>query len=207
MSGALTGTMRAPTFATVTALLCATVVEARPRMGASDEEFAEFFRARQDRLMGVAYLLTGDRSEAEDLLQTSMVKMYLAWDRVRERGSVDAYVRRIMVNESTSLWRRGRRRREQVTDFAAEQAPEGSAVEPEYDEGFRAAVWDVVSTLPRKARAVVALRYYEGLSEAETAEVLGISVGTVKSQSSRALAALRERTPAGLRPWAAEEEQ
>jgi RNA polymerase sigma factor (sigma-70 family) len=69
------------------------------------------------------------------------------------------------------------------------------------DEGVGAAVWDVVQTLPRKARAVVVLRYYEQLSEAETAELLGISVGTVKSQCSRALAALRERTPEDLNPY------
>ena len=74
----------------------------------------------------------------------------------------------------------------------------------EYDEGTRGALWDAVQTLPKKARAVVVLRYYEQLSEAETAEILGISVGTVKSQASRALATLRERAP-GLHPRAHEE--
>ena len=77
----------------------------------------------------------------------------------------------------------------------------------EYDDGTGAALWAVVQTLPRKARAVLVLRYYEQLTEAETAEVLGISVGTVKSQTSRALAALREHTPDELRPSHREEER
>jgi RNA polymerase sigma-70 factor (sigma-E family) len=154
-----------------------------------DTDFTAYLEARQARLLRTAYLLTGDQHQAEDLLQTSLAKLYLAWDRVRDRGSVDAYVRRIMVNENNSLWRRGWRRRETATDVVPETAP----FHDEYDEGTGAAVWAVVQTLPRRARAVVVLRYYEQLSEAETAEVLGISVGTVKSQCSRALATLRER--------------
>jgi RNA polymerase sigma-70 factor (sigma-E family) len=161
-----------------------------------DVEFTAYLSARQTALLRTAYLLTGDRHQAEDVLQTSLAKLYLAWDRVRERDSVDAYVRRIMVNENNSLWRRGWKRREHPTD----QLPEGSAVVDSYDRGRNDALWAVVQTLPRKARAVLVLRYYEELSEAETAEVLGISVGTVKSQTSRALAALRERTPADLNP-------
>ena len=109
---------------------------------------------------------------------------------------MDAYVRRIMVNENNSLWRRAWKRRELTTD----QVPESNPFHDRYDEGVGAAVWEVVQTLPRRARAVVVLRYYEQLSEAETADVLGITVGTVKSQTSRALAALRERTPAALDP-------
>ena len=85
--------------------------------------------------------------------------------------------------------------------------PDDGRVTDEYDEGQRAAVWAVVQTLPRKARAVVVLRYYEQLSEAETADALGISVGTVKSQASRALAALRERAPQHLNPLNHEEER
>lgn len=161
-----------------------------------DADFTAYLEARQARLLRTAYLLTGDRHQAEDLLQTSLAKLYLAWDRVNDRASVDAYVRRIMVNENNSLWRRPWRRRELTTDTVPETTPSHDR----YDEGVSAAVWDVVQTLPRRARAVVVLRYYEQLSEAETAEVLGISVGTVKSQTSRALAALRERTPAHLAP-------
>jgi RNA polymerase sigma-70 factor (sigma-E family) len=161
-----------------------------------DADFTAYLQARQARLLRTAYLLTGDQHQAEDLLQTSLAKLYLAWDKVRDHGSVDAYVRRIMVNENNSLWRRGWKKRE----FATDEVPESRPIHDRYDEGLGAAVWDVVQTLPRKARAVVVLRYYEQLSEAETAGTLGISVGTVKSQTSRALAALRERTPVELSP-------
>jgi RNA polymerase sigma-70 factor (sigma-E family) len=161
-----------------------------------DADFTAYLQARQARLLRTAYLLTGDQHQAEDLLQTSLAKLYLAWERVRDRDSVDAYVRRIMVNENNSMWRRPWKRRELTTG----ELPDIDPVRDTYDEGLGAAVWEVVQTLPRKARAVVVLRYYEQLSEAETADVLGISVGTVKSQASRALAALRERTPEDLRP-------
>ena len=83
--------------------------------------------------------------------------------------------------------------------------PEVEAHRDDYDEGQRAAVWAVVQSLPPKARAVVVLRYYEQLTEAETAQVLGVTVGTVKSQCSRAMALLRDRTPADLAPGAGEE--
>jgi RNA polymerase sigma-70 factor (sigma-E family) len=154
-----------------------------------DTDFTAYLEARQARLLRTAYLLTGDQHQAEDLLQTSLAKLYLAWDKVRDRDSVDAYVRRIMVNENNSVWRRGWRRREWSTD----EVPETTPVQDTYDEGVGAEVWRVVQTLPRRARAVVVLRYYEQLTEAETADVLGISVGTVKSQCSRALTTLRDR--------------
>jgi RNA polymerase sigma-70 factor (sigma-E family) len=167
-----------------------------------DEDFSAYMQARQPSLLRTAYLLTGDRHSAEDLVQTSLAKLYLAWDKVQDRQSVDAYVRRIMVNENNSLWRRGWKKREHATDVL----PETGRVDS-YDEGQSGALWDVVQTLPRKARAVVVLRYYEELSEAETAEALGISVGTVKSQASRALATLRERAPQDLHPRNSEEER
>lgn len=154
-----------------------------------DADFTAYLQARQAQLLRTAYLLTGDQHQAEDLVQTSLAKLYLAWHRVQDRSSVDAYVRRIMVNENNSLWRRAWRRREQTTDAVPETTP----FHDEYDDGTAAAVWAVVQTLPRRARAVVVLRYYEQLTEAETAELLGISVGTVKSQCSRALATLRDR--------------
>jgi len=172
-----------------------------------DADFTAYLEARQGRLLRTAYLLTGDQHQAEDLLQTSMAKLYLAWDKVRDRGSIDAYARRIMVNEHNSAWRRPWRRRERATDFADAGAPVDTPVRHEYDEGVGGAVWQLVQTLPRRARAVVVLRYYEQLTEAETAEVLGVSVGTVKSQNARAMAALRARTPAALRPGAGEEDR
>ena len=100
-----------------------------------------------------------------------------------------------MVNENNSLWRRAWKRREHSTDTM----PETGAVDV-YDDGMGGALWSFVQTLPPKQRSVVVLRYYEQLSEAEIADVLGISVGTVKSQASRALAALRARAPHSLNP-------
>jgi RNA polymerase sigma-70 factor (sigma-E family) len=164
------------------------------RRGARDADFAAYLAARRASLLRTAYLLTGNRHDAEDLVQTAFAKLYLSWDKVRDRGSMDGYLRTILVNEHNSLWRRAWKRRE----HSAEHRVLDSAVHDEYDEGSRSALWDIVQTLPRKARAVVVLRYYEELSEAETAAILGVTVGTVKSQTSRALATLRARAPETL---------
>ncbi|MFW6774088.1 SigE family RNA polymerase sigma factor [Nocardioides sp. CPCC 205120] len=164
------------------------------RRGARDEEFAAYMAVRQAGLLRTAYLLCGDRHTAEDLVQTSLAKLYLAWDRVEAQASLDGYVRRILVNEHNSLWRRAWKRREATTDAM----PETVHRTDEYDDGTAAHLWAFVQTLPRRQRAVIVLRYYEGLSEAEIAAILGVSPGTVKSQASRALAALRERAPATL---------
>ncbi len=163
------------------------------REAGRDEEFSAYMSARQPALMRTAYLLAGDRAGAEDLLQNAFAKLYLSWDRVRDREALDGYVRRIMVNEHNSLWRRAWKRREHSTDVVPDQG-----VTDEYDEGRGSALWSFVQTLPPKQRSVIVLRYYEQLSEAETADVLGISVGTVKSQASRALAGLRARAPQSL---------
>ncbi len=152
-----------------------------------DAEFTAYMTARQPSLLRTAYLLTGDRHTAEDLVQTALAKLYLSWDKVQRRELVDGYVRRILVNEHNSLWRRGWKRRETATD----ELPEVAA--PDEPGSRDDELWRFVQSLPRKQRAAVVLRYYEELSEAETAAVLGVSVGTVKSQTSRALAALRER--------------
>jgi RNA polymerase sigma-70 factor (sigma-E family) len=159
------------------------------RTPAKDAEFSTWMTARQPALLRTAYLLTGDHHSAEDLVQNTLAKVYLHWDKVHRREAVDAYARRILVNENNSVWRRAWKRREVSTDEVADRV----GTHDEYDEGHSAALWRFVQTLPRKQRAVIVLRYYEELSEAETAEVLGISSGTVKSQASRALAALRER--------------
>jgi RNA polymerase sigma-70 factor (sigma-E family) len=148
-----------------------------------DADFSAYLDARQQRLLRIAYLLTGDPHEAQDLLQTSLAKLYLSWERVRDRENLDAYVRRIMVNENNSLWRRAWRRREVATD----EVPDRNPVHDSYDEGDGALVWALVQSLPRKARAVVVLRYYEQLSEAETAEVLGISPGAPLLRATTAL--------------------
>jgi RNA polymerase sigma-70 factor (sigma-E family) len=176
------------------------------RHNARDVDFAAYLAARQPSLLRTAYLLTGNRHDAEDLVQTAFAKLYLSWDKVRDRGSIDGYVRRILINEHNSLWRRAWKKREHVADDTVLHALENPHHDG-HDDGVGPALWDVVQTLPRRARAVVVLRYYEELSEAETAAVLGISVGTVKSQTSRALAALRARAPQNLDPRGSEEDR
>jgi RNA polymerase sigma-70 factor (sigma-E family) len=154
-----------------------------------DAEFEAYMAARQPSLLRTAYLISGDRHTAEDLVQTALAKLYLSWDKVHDRQMIDGYVRRIIVNEHNSLWRRPWKKRELSTDTL----PDHRTVTDEHDHGQRDALWEFVQTLPRKQRAVIVLRYYEDLSEAEIAETLGISTGTVKSQASRALAAMRSR--------------
>ena len=158
-------------------------------MDQTETDFVEFVEARQHALLRFAYLLTSDHHTAEDLVQTALAKTYLTWDRLRDRGAIDSYVRRIIINENTSLWRRAWRRNER----SAEQVPEPGvgAPQPGADAETRDAMWQVVQTLPAKQRAAVVLRYYEDLTEADTAAVLGCSIGNVKSQTSRAIAAMR----------------
>jgi RNA polymerase sigma-70 factor (sigma-E family) len=175
------------------------------RRQARDADFAAYLAARQPSLLRTAYLLTGNRHDAEDLVQTAFAKLYLSWDKVRDQGSMDGYVRRILVNEHNSLWRRAWKKREHSADDETLHRLDRPHHDPEHD-GVGDALWDVVQTLPRRARAVVVLRYYEEMSEAETAAVLGISVGTVKSQTSRALATLRGRAPQTLNPRSREED-
>ena len=160
-----------------------------------DADFSAYMAARQPALYRTAYLLAGDHAAAEDLLQTAFAKLYLSWDRIRDREALDGYVRRIMVNENTSLWRRAWKRREHSSD----SLPDRGAVDT-YDDGMGGELWSFVQTLPPRQRSVIVLRYYEQLSEAEIADVLGVSAGTVKSQASRALAALRARAPHALHP-------
>lgn len=162
------------------------------RAGARDADFSSWMSARQGALLRTAYLLTSDHHAAEDLVQMTLAKLYMNWDKVLRMETIDAYARRILVNEHNSLWRRPFKRREQVHDELPDVAP----IIDQYDEGRAAELWRLVQRLPRRQRAVVVLRYYEELSEAETAEILQIAVGTVKSQASRALATLRAAAPA-----------
>lgn len=155
-----------------------------------DAEFSAYMAARQPSLLRTAYLLTGDRHTAEDLVQTAFAKLYLNWEKVQRREVLDAYARRILVNEHNSLWRRPWKKRETVSDDLPDRA---AAPPPSSSRGYDEELWAFVQTLPHKQRAAIVLRYYEELSEAETAEVLGVSVGTVKSQTSRALASMRAR--------------
>ena len=142
--------------------------------------FDEFVAARSRSLLRTAYLLTGDQHLAEDLLQTSLTKAWFAWKRIE--GHPEPYVRKILVNTYASWWRR-KWNGEQPT----EDLPEGAVEET----GEPTDLWTAMERLPRRMRAVVVLRYFEDLTEVQTAEVLGCSVGTVKSQASKALAKLR----------------
>ncbi|GGJ95093.1 RNA polymerase sigma factor [Pilimelia anulata] len=155
---------------------------------ADEERFREFVAARSGALLRSAYLLVGDRGRAEDLVQTALVKTYAAGPRSRDTGALEAQVRRTMVTTATSWWR-GRRYREQpVPDAPAAVVPDAVEAVAERD-----ALWRELLRLPVKQRAVLVLRYYEGLTEAEIADVLQVSRGTVKSHASRAIAALRAK--------------
>jgi len=152
-----------------------------------DVEFAEFFGATWPRLFRTTYAVAGDRVLAEDALQTAFAKAYTSWHRVQAAQHPEAYVRRMAVNEVLGVLRRPWFRAERST-AVPEPAPLPSAESRTVD---RDTVWRAVSSLPPRQRAVVVLRYYEDLSEAEIAEVLGCSRGTVKSTASAALANLR----------------
>ena len=152
--------------------------------------FEEFVAMRSPRLLRTCFLLTRDHAAAEDLLQTALAKAWLAWRRLE--GDPEAYVRRIIVNEFTSAWRR-KWRSEVPTEVLPEDASGDRSGGPDAmgQVDARDQVWTALGRLPRRQRAVVVLRFYEDLSEEQTAAVLGITVGTVKSQSSKALANMR----------------
>ena len=157
-----------------------------------DAEFVSYVAARQGALLRTAVLLTGDGHAAEDLLQTALARLYLSWGSVRRAEAMDAYVRRVMVNQLTSWWRRAWRRREVSTGEVVDRLGARQFVRDASDEVVqRDAMWRALQDLPPGQRAVLVLRFYEDLSEAQTAEVLGCSVGTVKSQVHRALNRLR----------------
>ncbi|SCF04211.1 RNA polymerase sigma-70 factor, sigma-E family [Micromonospora haikouensis] len=153
-----------------------------------EEEFREFVAARSGALLRTAYLLTGDWATAEDLLQTALTKTYLACKRLGGIEAIEPYARRVMVNTSTSWWRR-RWHGERPTEVL----PERAGVDEIEQQLDRDVLWRQLRALPSRQRAVLVLRFYEDMSEAQTAALLEISPGTVKSQTSRALATLRRR--------------
>lgn len=151
-----------------------------------DADFRAFVAARSASLLRTAYLLVGDWAHAEDVLQTALTKTYLSWRRLGELEAAEAYARRVLVTTATSWWRR-RWHGERPTA----QLPE-RAIRDQMDEQLeRQAMWVHVQALPARQRAVLVLRFYEDLTEAQTADLLQCSVGTVKSQTSKALAKLR----------------
>ena len=152
---------------------------------AAPESFEQFVAARSAALLRTAYLLTGNHHDAEDLVQIALVKAVPAWARIQD--DPEPYVRRILVRENISRWRRRRWREVHVPDV-----PDAGHGEDGTD---RLALARALASLAPRQRAVIVLRYYEDLTERETAELLGVSVGTVKSQARDALARLRQLLP------------
>jgi RNA polymerase sigma-70 factor (sigma-E family) len=158
------------------------------RSQADISAFSELVATRSPALLRTAYLVLGDHQLAHDLLQEALVKAYVAWPRLRDITKAEAYVRRTMVTTAIS-WRRRRSFHERPVEPVPEiwDADETERLASHVD------VWAQVCGLPPRQRAVLVLRYYEDLSYADTAEVLGCSVGTVASQVSQALGKLRQR--------------
>jgi RNA polymerase sigma-70 factor (sigma-E family) len=156
------------------------------RVEADDLGFRDYVRARSAALLRTAYLLTGNSADAEDLLQAALAKTYQAWCRIEDFGALDGYVRRAMVNTHISWWRRRR-----LEEYPTEEIPDQPVSDHTDDSELHDALGRALRRLPDRMRAAVVLRYYEDMSEAEIAGVLGISLGTVKSTVSRAVAKLR----------------
>jgi RNA polymerase sigma-70 factor (sigma-E family) len=154
-------------------------------MARGDDEFAEFARASSARLQHVAFLLTGDRHDAEDAAQTALVRTYAAWKRVRQRDAY-AYARTVLTNLVIDRWRRP------IREYATEELPDRPGSEDVADDvAKRRWLIAALDELAPRERAVIVLRHYLDLPESEVASELGLSLGTVKSLNSRGLAKLR----------------
>jgi len=153
-----------------------------------DAGFTAFVRSRGEHHLRMATLLTGNPDTAEDLVQASLLKLYLAWSRIDTSGGPDAYLRRIIVNTRRSWWRARSRREMPVPEVPDEAAGEDAAER----HAVGALVRQALARLPRQQRAVLVLRYCEDLPEAEVASLLGCSAGAVKTHAHRGLRALRE---------------
>ena len=151
-----------------------------------DEDFAEFVAARWGSLYRLAYLLAASPTGAEDLLQTTLEKAYVNWSRIGRMESAEAYVRRMLANTLVSS-----RRRAWLGEQPWDELPENVADSAEMPVLDRHLFWPLVCALPPRQRAVIVLRYYEDLTEAQIAGVLGCAPGTVKSQAAAAIGALR----------------
>ncbi|MCA1224414.1 SigE family RNA polymerase sigma factor, partial [Streptomyces sp. 8L] len=161
--------------------------------GAADEAdgaaaFTAYVRERRSSLYAAAYHLTGDRYEAEDLLQSALFSTYRAWDRISDKAAVGGYLRRTMTNLHISAWRRRK-----LNEYPTEELPETAAgTDAMSGTELRAVLWQALARLPETQRTMLVLRYYEGRTDPEIADILGISVGTVKSSIWRSLRRLRD---------------
>jgi RNA polymerase sigma-70 factor (sigma-E family) len=149
--------------------------------------FGDYVARRSQVLLRAALALTGNRADAEDLLQATLVKAYQSWDKIDDAAALDSYVRRVMANTHISGWRR-RRVDEYPTDELPDSAASGDATG---DSDLHDVVQRALDRLPRQMRAAVMLRYYDDMTEPEVAAALGVTVGTVKSTVARAVAKLR----------------
>jgi RNA polymerase sigma-70 factor (sigma-E family) len=156
-------------------------------MADTDGRFAAYVRDHGEHHLRVAVLLTGDWHAAEDLVQASLVKLYRAWPKLRPGSDPDAYLRRIMVNTHRAWWRARWRR-----ETPAGELPEAVIADFTDGQALGAQVRQALQALPRRQRAVLVLRYFADLPEAEVADLLGCSCGTVKTHTHRGLRALRE---------------
>lgn len=159
----------------------------------SEAVFAEFAHAVWPQLYRTAVVIVGDRQLAEDLVQSALVKTYLAWPRLREHDKAHAYTRRVMVNVSRDWFRKHSWSHESTTDLSSDEGPRGGSAQADHASALvdRVSLRDVLESLPLGQRSVVALRFLDDLSVQETADLLNVTAGTVKSQTSAALATLR----------------
>lgn len=151
-----------------------------------DEDFTDFVAARWSSLYRLAYLLAGSPTGAEDLLQTTLEKAYVRWARIGQMEFPEAYVRKMLATTATSSGRRA-----WLGERPSAEMPESRDRSHEMPVLDRALLWPIVCALPARQRAVIVLRFYEDLTEAQIADVLGCAPGTVKSQASAAMTALR----------------
>ena len=158
------------------------------RRSERDQAFVELVDARRGQLVRTAYLLCSDWHRAEDLAQQALARLYVAWPRVVGHGGEDAYLRRVLVNIVRGDWRWRSRRPEHLVDLLPEDVGTG----PDESLGDRDELRGALAALPLGQRKVVVLRYWLDLSVEQVARDLGVSTGTVKSQSARALARLRK---------------
>jgi RNA polymerase sigma-70 factor (sigma-E family) len=152
----------------------------------ADSDFREFMHARWPAMVRLAYALTGDLGHAEDVAQTAFARAYASWPRIIRTRDPESYVRRIVVNEN-----RNRFRKHRVTERLTDTPPEYGVPDTTGESDERAELMAALRRLGPRQRAVIVLRYWLDLTEVEAADTLNISVGTVKSQASRALASLR----------------
>jgi len=160
-------------------------------MDAREADYAHFVRSRTPALLRSAYLLTGDQFLAEDLVQEALARTHRAWHRLEKPENAEAYARKVMYHAQISHWRRPK-----VAEvLPGDLGPEPAGDDPADDTVQRLTLRRALLTLSPKQRAVIVLRFFEDRTEAEAAQLLGVSVSTVKSQTARALDRLRPLLP------------